>query len=281
VLSWSPGSLHGTLPNSDGDPTCFTAAKVIWWRRMSRSMPQDVTEEIQRQVVGNDCEVGLLGFAQTDFSGRWIDQPSAVRRGENKLVQLRLAHKIGLRYPATLVTQDIDRVREFAAKHERVIAKTLRGSNTAPLLTVSVDVDALEARSVSMCPTIFQEEISGNQHLRVVVFGDVAHAFLVRSPHLDWRPYTDNAVEPVDLEPTIRDQLLTLLAALDLHMGSFDLKITDDGDVVFLEVNPQGQFLFLQSRTGVDLAAACADYLTRLVQQPDQAVIKDHDRRAE
>jgi hypothetical protein len=44
-------------------------------------------------------------------------------------------------------------------------------------------------------------------------------------------------------------------------MGIVDLKETPDGELVWLEVNPQGQFLFLESLTGQPLASYFADYL--------------------
>jgi D-alanine-D-alanine ligase-like ATP-grasp enzyme len=55
---------------------------------------------------------------------------------------------------------------------------------------------------------------------------------------------------------------LALLDRLELPMGMIDLKLTDDGEPVFLEVNPQGQFLFLQPLTEQPLLAAFADYLS-------------------
>ena len=44
-------------------------------------------------------------------------------------------------------------------------------------------------------------------------------------------------------------------------MGIFDVKLTDDDEPVFLEVNPQGQFLFVEGLCGIPLADAVADFL--------------------
>jgi hypothetical protein len=48
-------------------------------------------------------------------------------------------------------------------------------------------------------------------------------------------------------------------------MGIVDLKLTPKGEVVWLEVNPQGQFLFLQPLTKMSLDQYFADYLLGLV----------------
>jgi hypothetical protein len=44
-------------------------------------------------------------------------------------------------------------------------------------------------------------------------------------------------------------------------MGVIDVKITPQGEFVWLEVNPQGQFLFLDAVTNLHLADHFADYL--------------------
>ena len=51
------------------------------------------------------------------------------------------------------------------------------------------------------------------------------------------------------------------LELLDLRMGVVDLKLDPDGRPVWLELNPQGQFLFVQGLTGLDLTAGFADFL--------------------
>ena len=50
---------------------------------------------------------------------------------------------------------------------------------------------------------------------------------------------------------------------LDLRMGVFDLKIDAQGEIVWLEVNPQGQFLFVEGMSDMKLAVACGDFLYR------------------
>jgi hypothetical protein len=44
-------------------------------------------------------------------------------------------------------------------------------------------------------------------------------------------------------------------------MGIFDVKLTDDGEPVFLEINSQGQFLFVEALTDLPLADHFAAFL--------------------
>jgi biotin carboxylase len=48
---------------------------------------------------------------------------------------------------------------------------------------------------------------------------------------------------------------------LGLLFGTIDMKLTDEGEHVFLEVNPQGQFLYIEILTGMPIASAVADFL--------------------
>lgn len=53
------------------------------------------------------------------------------------------------------------------------------------------------------------------------------------------------------------------MATLGLVFGTIDLKITHDGEYVFLEVNPQGQFLYVENLTGLPITLALARLLAR------------------
>jgi biotin carboxylase len=64
----------------------------------------------------------------------------------------------------------------------------------------------------------------------------------------------------VDLDQLTTRRLLAVLRALNLEMGVFDLKVTDR-EPVFLEVNPQGQFLFVQGLTGLDVMTGFVEFL--------------------
>jgi hypothetical protein len=56
-----------------------------------------------------------------------------------------------------------------------------------------------------------------------------------------------------------------VLDVLGLEMGIVDIKETPDGEFVWLEVNPQGQFLFLEGLTGEPLTDYFTDYLINQV----------------
>ena len=119
-----------------------------------------------------------------------------------------------------------------------------------------------------MCPTVYQELVHGQQHVRANCFGDDVYSVLIESPVFDWRRDLSVPFSPHALGAGTDAALVSLLRSLDLRMGVMDLKVTDDGDVVWLEVNPQGQFLFCQALSGVDLIGAFASFLIQEAQLP-------------
>ncbi len=58
-------------------------------------------------------------------------------------------------------------------------------------------------------------------------------------------------------------KLLMLMRRLGLEYGAIDLRLTPDGEYVFFEVNPAGQFLFVEHACGLPISAALAGHLAR------------------
>ena len=78
---------------------------------------------------------------------------------------------------------------------------------------------------------------------------------------MDSRLDLDVQVTPYDVPPTVRSSLVQLMTALGLKFATIDLKEAWDGTLYFLELNPQGQFLYVEILTGLAIAAAMARYL--------------------
>jgi glutathione synthase/RimK-type ligase-like ATP-grasp enzyme len=71
----------------------------------------------------------------------------------------------------------------------------------------------------------------------------------------------DAPFTPFDLPGGVEAALLRLMDELGLVFGAIDLKLADNGEPVFLEINPQGQFLYVEIRTGLPISDALAEYL--------------------
>lgn len=171
--------------------------------------------------------------------------------------------------PPTLVTNDPAEAREFIDAHGQVIHKTLRWTPYeragVPVTGWAEPVTAAEVDdSVSVTPHLFQARVDKVADLRVLVVGRRVFAVRIDSGLLDWRKdYSALSYAVVDLPDHVNKALLGYLEHFELLSGSFDLAVDRTGDYWWLELNPNGQWGWLEARTGLEMSAAFADLLTR------------------
>lgn len=262
-FGWALGDPGGgVIPDAAGRPRVVSSARVVWWRRLnSLAPPGDHIDPSAHDLVQRDTRATLLGIIATEFTGRYVSDPEATRAAENKLVQLRAAQRAGFEIPDTLVASDPERIREFWEQHGgRVVVKTLCGSPGKAFMTGRLTEKMLVDVALKVSPAVYQELVPGEQHLRVNVFGRSVVAALLTTDRLDWRYPLDCRAEPYDVPTDLAEKLFAVLDILGLRMGIFDLKLVD-GRFVWLEINPQGQFLWLEGLCGLDLTSAFADFV--------------------
>src|SRR5262249_34906187 len=148
------------------------------------------------------------------------------------------------RVPRTLVSQSRTEVMDFIDEVGRCIVKPVLGANGPLMFTQFIDKPAgLSEEAFHACPAIYQEYIPGSHHVRLNCFGDRFYAGLIQTDDLDWRPNLNVPIRTWEVPQWIADLTTNTLGRLGLRMGIVDLKLTPSGEPVWLEVNPQGQFL--------------------------------------
>ncbi len=207
----------------------------------------------------------------------WVGQPFKLRRAEVKILQLAEASKAGLLTPATLISNDPDRAAAFVqdlgdsdCAIKPLVATRVDGAEGArlPLTTTLPRGHALQ--SVAAAPTIFQQYIDKAYELRCVVMGDKIFAARLNSQdhestRIDWRAGTpdggDVEHEVFELPVSVQVALHRMMRAFEINFASIDMIVTPDGEFVFLDLNPNGQWLWLEEELGVPLVANMADLL--------------------
>ena len=254
------------LRSSEAELLDIASIEAIWWRRFkaAQQLPLEGLGETHKSLINNDCVVALAGSLQNAFAGRWISSPSATEHASNKLNQLTAARAAGFRIPETLVTQSPAVVGDFYRElGGRVIVKPVAGTPGPLLFTQFVTENHLrEGDAIRACPAIYQEYIPGTQHIRLNCFGRKSFAGLIETDDLDWRPNLDVPISRWLVPDSLNERVRDVLDILGLEMGIVDLKLAATGEVVWLEVNPQGQFLFLEGLTGEPLTDHFVDYFT-------------------
>jgi glutathione synthase/RimK-type ligase-like ATP-grasp enzyme len=79
----------------------------------------------------------------------------------------------------------------------------------------------------------------------------------------DWRHYDNERARysPFELPAPIRAACRRLLRALGLTFGAIDLVVTPEGEYVFIEINPNGQWGWVEDLTRMQIGQAIADFL--------------------
>lgn len=271
-VSWrSHDASPATVLTSEGFALPLNEVSVLWWRRVraDQETAAHAADEHQRRLVNNDCRGALAGVLAASFRGSWVSSPEATDRAADKVYQLMVAHDAEFRVPRTLVSQSKDEVVAFIREVGRVVVKPVVGASGPLMFTRYLDdPESIAESSFAVCPAIYQEYIPGNRHIRLNCFGEDMYAALIETDDLDWRPDLNVPISrwavPTDLARLVR----RVLRRLGLRMGIVDLKLTPQGEAVWLEVNPQGQFLFLEPLIGEPLADHFVEFL---LAEPDAA----------
>jgi glutathione synthase/RimK-type ligase-like ATP-grasp enzyme len=276
-----PGGPHFIWHSKDRTAS-FDGIHRVWLRRHRLPI---VPEEQLSSAYSEYClreslwfMKGLLfSLAETVRGDDWMSHPSAVQRAESKILQLTVATRLGLRCPETLVSNDPDVIRSFFQRHRgEVVAKALRmayfdlGDEQRATYTTQISEDDLaDADSLRLAPVIYQRHISKQCDVRVTVVGDKIYAARIESQavdtaRVDWRR-ADVSLdhEAHQLPPAVSTACLQLMADLHLAFGAIDFVLTPGGDYVFLEVNPGGQWLWLEDKLGFPISDDIAAWLLR------------------
>lgn len=273
-LTWSnskSANITSTVPSRSGVAVEVGNLDLIWWRRTNypQRLPSDVVDEFQIDLINNDSQASLFGLLKNEFKGVWINDPMATRMAENKLIQLRAAELAGFQVPQTLISNDPEVVNSFCMMLDyQVVVKPVRGTQKYHLFTRKLRAEHLEYDdSVRLSPAMYQQYIPGSSHIRAHCFGDKIYAVAIESADLDWREDLDVPFDFVKLSEQAESRLRDALAILGLRMGIVDLKM-NGSEPVWLEINPQGQFLFAEGLSGFDLTGAFVDFLLSEASSP-------------
>ncbi|MFG3287855.1 ATP-grasp ribosomal peptide maturase [Streptomyces sp. NPDC048179] len=250
------------------------AVTAVYWRRPTPYAARfGHLPAQQREFAVAEVRHGFGGVVGGLRGVLYVNHPAAVARADFKPAQLQRFAALGLRVPATLVTNDVQEARKFAAEQERVVYKPFRGlpqgedGYAGAIWAQRIRPEELDD-SVSVTAHLFQAEVPKSGDVRVTVVGRRVFAQRISAPDgaLDWRRGDwDRLVHtPVVVPGPVRAALHSYLASFGLVFGCFDFALTGDAsapeDWWALECNPNGQWGWLPDAPAI--ADAFADMLS-------------------
>lgn len=267
--------------SSDGGIYPFDRIRRVWFRRHRLpALPPD-TEPAHAEYTLRESQWFVRGlmFSLAEVIPRtdWMSHPLAIERAESKILQLRAAGSLGLVCPPTLISNDPMEIREFfRANNGSIVAKALRSGyfdygehQTAAFTTALAEADLANDLALSAAPVIYQRHLPKSADVRVTVVGEEVFAAAIHSQAhpsamTDWRQTSEDLVHaPIALPPTVRTACLSLVRHLGLAFGAIDLVLTPQQEFYFLEINPSGQWLWIEDRLGYPISNRIAAWLMR------------------
>lgn len=256
--------------------------RAVWYRK-----PDPVS--VKHFDVG---DVAALDYVEAEFNEivhglyalldhiYWINNPLRTRIAHRKLLQLKTAAAVGFATPETIVTNDPASVTAFADQVGCDLAiKSLGAISVIQERPEQVMQYGIFTRRIGMrelsghgdkighMPTLFQRFIEKESELRITwteheVFSCEIRARPGDITADDYRFDTANLPHLEVDRPDLSDRMQAYMKALGLNFGCFDFIVPKSGrEPVFLEMNPNGQWLWVQNQTNQDIGKAIADQL--------------------
>lgn len=291
VFSWcanTKGFDFKIVDNNSGLSIKGSEISAVWERRPEpvESLPIHNTTEIDAHNLRE-------GQAFLQFIRHYIAHIPSIgsivrdRVSSSKMMQYRVAHDCGFTFPDTVFSNNKASILELARKYERVCVKPIDGLNVCDYdnnvdyvffsqVLDSAEIDTIPDEAFHQTVSFIQEYVPKDFELRVTVVDSVVIATKIHSQELpegkgkeDWRQGYDYGLvfEEFHLPECIENKCRTLVHALGLNFGCLDLIVRPDGEYVFLECNPNGQWLWIELATGQKIAEAIADFFTSLEQR--------------
>jgi glutathione synthase/RimK-type ligase-like ATP-grasp enzyme len=244
----------------------FADIGAVWFRRQLQSSANWIAAD-DRSFAATELRHYLDSFVM-QHSARWINSPAATFRAERKLFVLERARALGIRAPHTVATNDVESFRRRPAANWIVkpIYQGLHSSNGSlrALYTQRLsDFREVTDDEIGAVPCILQEEIIRGRDLRVTCVGPRTFGATVVADtiqQVDWRRPESNArFEPTKISDEISRWCHLLMEDLGLAYGAFDFIEDREGKSWFLEVNPAGEFAWLEVQLGLPIRDALID----------------------
>jgi glutathione synthase/RimK-type ligase-like ATP-grasp enzyme len=267
-ITWSPIACSVWLGDRE---IPFGALTGVWCRGLYRFARGRLTSAAGvDRYVAREAYAALYGAAET-APPSWMNKPSATASAESKPLQLRTAIDVGFRVPGTLISNRPAAIRDFV-RQSSAVAKTLSGTRVVTgqgadvLYTQTLpDFDDVEDGELAASPAIYQRRIDKAFDVRITIVGKKIFAVRLFTPSepVDWRaaPDADVRYEPCTLDGDVAAKCFALVERFGLRYGAIDMVVDTRGDWFFLELNPAGQWGWLERTTGLRITDAIVDEL--------------------
>jgi glutathione synthase/RimK-type ligase-like ATP-grasp enzyme len=187
---------------------------------------------------------------------------------------------MGLSIPDTLVTQKPESLRRFSRDCRRIIAKPLshgrierdNSDRTSLIYTNVVRLDENDpCNDMEACPTLVQALIDKEFDVRITVVDEDVHAVRLDAKEEDGSPRCDirrNGMldvdhSPIDIPTRLESTLRHYMQSYGLRFAAIDMALSKAGEWVFFEINPNGQWAWMDICGATNIAKSFVESFAR------------------
>ncbi|MDR2652582.1 MAG: hypothetical protein LBC68_09775 [Prevotellaceae bacterium] len=273
---------------------------AVWERRPE--LPKELPVENLPEINKHNLEEarGFLSFLRYYLKDVYsIGSIVYDRVNASKMLQLKTAQDLGIRVPATCFSNRKEDIVRFAENYEYIVLKSIENDNVwlggeqeyvfyAQKVKSSLLADKPD-EMFSQTVSFVQNYIEKQFELRITVVDYQVFACKIDSQILDddkgkidWRQGYDYGLkhEPFELPRKIKYFCSLFLSTLGINpgFGCFDMIVTPNNEYVFLECNPNGQWLWIELETGMKISAAIAETLSCSIARLNTENAKERSR---
>jgi ATP-GRASP peptide maturase of grasp-with-spasm system len=276
-----------------GESINLSEATACWWRRNAISPHTFCETAVSGKLIANGIDITefvhgpnslLRSEAKdlTDYIYTHIYRRCPINLGRpsfnlNKLIVLDIARNAGLKVPDYTVITDSSQLKDVRSCYPMSVSKAIsngiykevgnrRFYTYTELLEDKLATSGIQTR---FFPSLVMEKIEKRSEIRSFYLDGKFYSMLIMSQSseqtsVDFRKYNikkPNRTELFALPVLIEEKLTNIFNELDLNSGSVDMIVDRDGNYVFLEINPVGQYSMVSEPCNYNLDRIVANYL--------------------
>ena len=234
----------------------------IYYRKPS--VPNlDKFQSEYRVMIAKDI-ISIVNGIADEFYGRVLSRPSVLRRAENKVLQLLYAARKNFLFPGSYIGNSAEIANNLF--DSQMIIKPI----TTGKLLINGQTELYHTmyfhpikEQISLMPVYVQKYTEKKYEVRLTFIDNQVFPIRIDSNNkLDWRmDYAGNTYQEIELPQYIYDACKSMLDEFGLAFGAFDFIVDKNDEWVFLEVNPNGQWLWLECACKLPISKSIVSYL--------------------
>lgn len=252
--------------------------KSIWFRRafVELLLEEKDNREPDFLIWKNEWNKILLGFYLSILNKPCLCPLKQSYASENKFLQFIYAKEIGFNIPDYITSNNKKKLLDFFQLKSGNVVLKLHHQDFYNIDNVyqgiyvnKISLEMLnEFQDESENPITLQEYINKNYEVRYTVVGDKHFCCRINSQssnkaNIDWRRYDMPNTPHFAMEAPehIKLKIDTLMSRLDINYGALDFIVDKNNEWYFLEINPMGQWLWIEDLTGIKISDAISNWL--------------------